>query len=369
MPENSYNYYAASYLASKGRIKSQKEIARILDISEPTVSRFIKKAFKDNILQIRYPKLLLEQGKIDELQASLEAKNISESLEKRLKTFSRNRLQNLRVFGNSNNKSELQTLYEGAASFLIQKICLPETRYTGILWGETIGRVIEAIQRQFSGKEISEHRHKYFMPVCGDSVKASQHGSELISRLYETFTGRENDEFNFAVSASIPGHFKENEIKVIRQYIMEVGGFRNVFQLINGKLRLKRDLNLLITSCSGNSANHNTWLSECAKTEGIEPEELEKITIGNIGGYWLPSDKRLATGIKRLASINARWNGIIEEDFEKMAKKRAVVLIAGEQQKAEVILQLIERRLVNHLLISADLADKIIYLLNLRDEE
>ena len=79
--------------------------------------------------------------------------------------------------------------------------------------------------------------------------------------------------------------------------------------------------------------------------------------MGNIGGYWLPRKGLNKTQEELLKKINESWNGIVLEDIKLIARRRpGVILVAEQEHKAEIVVNLVKEKLVSVLLISDVLA-------------
>ena len=359
----------AAYLASLG--KMQKEIALILDVTPVTSHRLIMQAKEEGILKELTPELCLDEQRRREIEQTLFGRDV---LYKKLANSSNQTLKGLEIFETIDTVSPLLSLASAASSLIVDDI-LSGVKFVAVTWGNTIREIVRSIEnvtrkRTWPPSSVNQLE---FVQVCGDPQGAisepSLRCSTLVSNLNTAFKDSPNSPYTFSISASIPRRFSSSEVKIIRDFIQEVGGYSNVFSLDqNSTPRLNVKIDRLLTSCSSGQRGDDRWLSECAKVAGIAEEKLEALTIGNIGGYWLPRQDLTKMDHSLLEDINARWNGIVLDDIKKIAQDGGVILVAAEEYKASIVLHLIQNGLVSRLLISTQLEARITELLQDIDE-
>ncbi len=341
-----------SLLASKG--KRQTDIAKKLAISEPTVHRLLGLACKSKLLEFQPPQLNMSKGEQARLENEIYGRD---ALFAYLQNRSDGVLKHLAVFDtHAGGVSELAT---AGAGYIVERV-FSHAKVVALTWGHTIRELVAAIRDHVSGRRagnLYEHRLK-FVQACGDPQAAvgnpSLRSSNLVATLSEVINGEAHSTYTFSMSASIPHFFKDEEVATIREFIRCIGGYSEIF---DDRQRLAIAVDTLITSCGIGRLNHDRWLTECAEVAGIPEQKLESLTVGNIGGYWLPRKGLNKTQEELLKKINESWNGIVLEDIKLIARRRpGVILVAEQEHKAEIVVNLVKEKLVSVLLISDVLA-------------
>jgi DNA-binding Lrp family transcriptional regulator len=341
----------AAYLASIGR--KQHEIADQLGISAATVNRLVRTAERKGILKVLAPELTIEPNRRRQIERDLQGRD---ALFQKLKVVSRNTLKQLDVLESTRLESPLVTVASAAANYVLEDV-LQTAQFVAITWGASTREIVSAIERAAAKRRLPSDLRIQFVQVCGDPQGAianpSLRCSTLVAKLNSAINNSDSSPYTFSMSASIPGRFTPKQVITIRDYIQEVGGYSKVFTSPkSGRQRLRLEIDVLVTSCGNGRSGEDRWLSECAKVAGIDEGRLERLTIGNIGGYWLPKQDLAPGELKILNKINSRWNGIVVEDIELIARNRGVVLLAAESYKAETVFRLVEHQLVSRLFIS-----------------
>lgn len=344
-----------AYLASLGR--SHQDIVLQLGVSGATVTRMIDKALADGILRRLAPELKLDRKRKLEIARQLYGQD---ELLQKLSAISQRTMKHLEVLQVSSHETPLQTVSAAVAAYLLENT-FRVAKFVALTWGASTRQIVHSIERAARMRKISSDRRVQFVQVCGDPQGAIENPSlrcsTLVAKLNAAINNSDSSPYTFSVSASIPGRFEGAQVKTIRDFIQEVGAYSKIFESKeNGKQRLRFNVDVLLTSCGNGRATQDRWLTECAAVAGMDPNKLEQLTIGNIGGYWLPKEGLSPKDQSALERINQRWNGIVIEDIELIARNGGVVLLAVEAFKAETVFQLVERRLVSHLFISEPLA-------------
>lgn len=350
----------AAFLASKGR--RQKQIAADLGVSAPTVNRLLADASKQGILIPRHPKLNVTPDRERELEKQIFGQ---QALFGRLRDLSDNRLQSMEVYPTASSENALAGVTSNAAYYVVDRF-VTRPRTVAITWGSTMRALVSEIQRvaKRSSQEKVEPSAPTFIQVTGDPAAAiaepSLRSAAFVSDLNTVFGKQTTSKFSYSVSALIPRQYrKRSELKIIKDFIGGTAGYSNVFGLnSDGSTRLLPEVDTLLTGCRG-ELGHDRWLIECAENLEISPRQLEDITIGNIGGFWLPRDTNSGAENNIIDELNSRWTGIHRRDIETIARRRGVILVAAEEHKSGIVRHLVKEGLVSVLLTSSALADKM----------
>jgi len=350
MPEDTAPELAekAALLASRG--EEQQAIARRLGVSPATVSRLIEKAVSKGYLRRSFPELLLTNERKRLVTRELEGRD---DLFSRLGVLSDGTLKGLSV------EPDEASVHSAGARFLLEEV-LSFARVIGVTWGRNIENFVDWVENINLKRPAVNRQNIDFVQVCGDPPGAianpAQRSSTLVAKLNRTINGSDSAPYTFSMSASIPAKFDQATVPTIRDFIQEVGGYSKIFETTQ---RLKIHVDVLLTSCGSGQIGLDRWLSECAAVAGVPEVELAALTSGNIGGYWLERTGLTRLELKKLARVNASWNGIVKEDIADIASRGSVILLAAEGGKADIILELVRRHLVTHLFLSAILADQL----------
>ena len=347
--------HLVAYLASQEPPIPQKEIATQLMISPATVHRLIKEAHDNGILKAT-PTLQLPPERIAEISLRLTSHG---ELLKDLSSLSRQVVTFLQVV----KPAPGQTLREAVAAVAARRIImdmLPRSSTVAITWGAILRELVRQIEVLRIGHQPLASRSVDFVQVCGDPSGAiadpTLRSSTLVSKLSAAINHSDTSPYTFSVPAAIPARFKGSELNVIRDFIYENGGYAKIFQRDS---TLLVSVDHLITSCGNGRAGQDRWLSECAGSAGIHDSELEELTVGNVGGFWLARPNLIKAQRERLDAVNARWTGIRLGDIRSIAIRGGVVLLAIEEHQAEIVLRLVEERLVSRLFLSNRLAERL----------
>lgn len=349
----------AAYMASEGR--KQTDIATRLNVTPVTVTRLIKEAEKRGILVIRKPELRLDAQTKQDVERELYG---SHDLENRLRKLSGDVFVKLAVSHDGPSESALEGVAAIAARYLVNDV-LRSGNYdnVGVTWGGSNREIVKQIEQQLDSVGLPDPRKApNLIQVSGDPEGAvaepTRRSSTLVSKLHSLLKQTANNRFTFSVSSSIPRGLKPEQEKAIRAFIRRSGGYASIFDstAVGKPARLKLKLDALVTSCGNGKPGQDRWLEECAKSEEMAQKDLEALTVGNIGGCWLPKATLNRSERKELEGINSRWIGIGIRDIRAIAKRGGVVLVAAESHKAETIIHLVKAQLVSTLFVSSELA-------------
>lgn len=364
MPKNDAEAEKVALLASQGL--SQKGIANLLRLSQPTVSRRLTEARNSRILETS---CTLSKARVRELTEEIYAAN----LQKRLEALSRDKGSNLldvvvlnngstgRAKTNQERESRLEHFTELAASYLRTEV-FPEAERIGVTWGYTLRMLVKHLQQQRS--RFSRFRRLRFIPVCGDPPDVSfdplRSSSLLAAQLTATLCGQSKAELSLAgVAACIPSDLAEAEITIMHRFFKSISGYGQIFG-IGGERGIVDEIDGLLTSVGTTSHLHDPWYH---LPDGPDRHRrLEATSLGNIAGNFLPKDGIPPEDAKFIEHVNHRWTGIRLAHLIGCATRAVeernvgVVVVALGAEKAGVIIECLTRDIINRLVIDQELA-------------
>jgi DNA-binding transcriptional regulator LsrR (DeoR family) len=350
---------------------SQAMIARRLGLSQASISRLLTRAKREQYLEMK-PKCTLPDDRVRELEQLI----YGDRLEERLRRES-GALMEVRVFDSGAVEADetpdqynerLRGFGERAAPYFVEEI-FPFTDTLGVTWGVTLLKLIQGIQHLYPrvprrGGEVG------IIPLCGDPPNVRwnvrQSSSNLVAEFEALLNGQGDQGHSFTgVVASIPKKY-EAHADVLRDFIGDLSGYAEAL----GPDGLIQKVDTILTGVGSEVAAHNPWLEESARDAGLKISQLEALTVGNLGGVFLPRPGLSAGDAKVLEGINERWMGVTIGHITRCAREAreegrpGVVVLAGGR-KAEVVLECVRHHLVNRLVIDQDLAAHLHEVLNL----
>lgn len=353
----------AAVLASEGL--KQPAIASRLRFSQATVSRLLKYAEKRDWL-VKRPQCTLELSRIHELRQLI----YGEGLEKKLRSLRGRRggpLLDVRIFDSGDKAyTERLELLAAAAAPYIGKELFPKMHRVGVTWGVTLRFLIDKLEAIYQIPPRKENPIHFF-PTCGDppevQTDAHRSSSSLVTRLTKCFNGSSTSEFSFSgIGSAIPAIFDREEVATIRKYFHLNPGYRRVFG--DGQSRgLLDECDAILTSVGSTSGVGGPWLPSAAEEMSMPAEELRRLTLGNVAGFFLPRSGLNREDSKRLDYVNGRWTGITDKHVERCARraseKRVGVLMIAASKKADIVMECLRRGLVSRLVIDQELAAEL----------
>jgi DNA-binding transcriptional regulator LsrR (DeoR family) len=362
---------AAAYLRSEQKL--QEEIADILKVSQPEVSRLLKRAVKKKWLE--YPPPVF--------RCPAEIRDLWERAHARF--FSSERLLGgLRAI-EPPRASRLQKvwIYHGGAGGHFDRTVLPaveavfaQAAVVGVTWGRTVHSLATAL-REHLPRPLRAENPVRFVPLCGELLREPddriEHtSSALAASLHELINGARAaggvPPSLRGIPAFIPSGFNAAEVKTIRRFMRQFTGYGAVFGTAdgNGAVPLAAQADTVLTSVGAVEAERRgIFLSERVRLGELSEAELTAAVVGDIGGLIIPRRKLTPAQARHIAAMNDRWTGIKQPDLERCAEAAAhedrpgVVLLARDRHRKDMVLRCVELGLVNQLVISRELADEL----------
>lgn len=272
---------------------------------------------------------------------------------------------------------------------------LPQMGTTAVCWGKTLKWLASGL-RQYEAPELKGEISPDFIPVGGEPLgyAALEVTSSKLAAEFRRIVGFD-DKGNKSLSAvptSIPSRFKKHA-SLLRSYFLWERDYQAIFPvreedkdfIKKHKLEapaagpgepLIHQIESVLTSV-GTPQDSDEWVKEIARMAELGIEDLKRLTVGNMGGYFIPhpdldpKDKEAAAKVRE---INDLWTGITERHLENVATKSrkeekvGIIVLAIGNVKARTIKACIEHKssidhkpcsLVQGLIIDHELAKEL----------
>ncbi|QQS20929.1 MAG: hypothetical protein IPL87_05320 [Candidatus Moraniibacteriota bacterium] len=365
-----------AYLYSKQQ--DQKTIANQLNISQPQVSRLIRQALDQGLLIRRFE---FNQERISKKRFN-EIKNFEIPIEliKSLKQIN-SRITNVKIYdsGNSHDSysQRLIPFSHNAASYL--QDLFAEVNTIGITWGNTLSNLVDALARRYSYTPLREP--KVFVPLCAEllGMASEQHHSTMIAdRLNEIVNKRNGEHLSLSgIAAFIPRVVKnkklsEENIELLWNFVRDSRSYRDIFEEFKGEEPFVDRLDCILTSISPLNEPLGPGISELERVSSFSPDDIkieliQSGVVGDIGGVLLKRKSYLNNNLDNkssfLESLEKQWTGITFNQMELLAKKaissndkQGIIVIAHGKNKAPVLMEAIQKGIVNQLVIDFELS-------------
>ena len=362
---------AAAYLRSEQKL--QEEIAEILRISQPEVSRLLKRAVKKHWLH--YPPPIFRcPEEIRDLWERAHARFFSS--EKLLE-----RLKKSEPAGASRLKKV--SIYYGEPGGLFNRTVLPAAEAVfahaavmGVTWGRTVHGLVTTLRESLQRPLRPDHPIQ-FVPLCGELLqdpddRIEHSSSALAGSLHElingTSAGGSATPSLRGIPAFIPSGFSAAEVKTIRRFMKQFAGYGAVFGedgKHDGDAFVCRIDTILTSVGAVQAGRRGIFVAERVRLGELTEEELNEMVVGDLGGLIIPKRDLSPAQARRIGAMNERWTGMKQPDLERCAEQAArskrpgVVVLAPDRLRRDVVRRCVELGLINQLIISRELADAL----------
>ncbi|MDA1214889.1 MAG: hypothetical protein O2955_20495 [Planctomycetota bacterium] len=243
------------------------------------------------------------------------------------------------------------------AGEIVARIINRPTITTMVAWGRTIGRVVDNVQ-------IHVHKQdgagKTFAPISGEPLNNPDNGvsaSDAAEKLEIAFGGEQKKLSLRGVAVRIPNK-TGIDAAMIRTFYEASRSYSTIF----GKNGLIETADVILSGVGdATSSKEDPWFLEAQELEELEGQELDKMTIGNIGGVWFAK----AGAEDDVAEMNERSLGMQHRHIQDCCLRETskpdpggVVVMAVGKMKANVVARALG--LVNHLIIDHTLAEELL---------
>ena len=367
----------ALFVAAAAKLRSddrkQQEIARILGVSQPEVSRLLVEA----------------RGKwLEKAPRFLPADQaLWRAAEERFFSTAETRDHLHKVFPEGGKRLHRVTVLHGAsyghidpnAAQVIYAL-LGDAASVGVTWGRTISSLVQALRERATEIPTRGSADRLeFVPLCGEPLMdvrdPSRHSSSVLAeQLAEICNSGTSDRAPSiaGVPAFIPLKLnKPGEVMTIRRLFGMVRGYERVFGpagKVGAETPLVNKLDAILTSVGvADAESRGIFLRERIAAEDISERDLQRSVIGDIGGVLIPAVGISKADEERIARLNERWTGVRLHQVQACAeaarmsdfssKKPGVLLLALGGRRLAVVHRCIELGLVNELIVDRELRE------------
>lgn len=282
--------------------KNQSSIAKEVGIYRTTISRMIKQAKEEGIVEIQIRDF---DSQIYALESHIK------------KTYG---LQYITIVPTQHKQSEKeknQNLRQEAANFLKQKI-EPNT-IVGVSWGSTLGKTIAAI-------ETKKMTDTTFLPIVGgpSQINSKYHVNTLVYELAQKFGGE-----SIFINTTVI-----QETKRLKDGILNSKYFFDIKQYW-------KSLDIAIVGIGGSLYTKDSQWRDFLTKEDYEDLKLRE-AVGDCCCRFFDKDGNILCG-----NLYDRTIGV---DLDTLKKVPLVVSIARSKQKSKAILAVLKKRYINALI-------------------
>jgi hypothetical protein len=362
---------AAAYLRSERKL--QEDIAEILKISQPEVSRLLKRAVRKGWLD--YPPPVFRcPGEIRDLWERAHARFFSsEMLLARLKASEPTGVSRLKKV----------SIYYGEAGGQFNRTVLPAVEAVlahatvmGVTWGRTVHGLVTTLRANLQ-RPLRTDDPIHFVPLCGELLqdpddRIEHSSSALAASLHELINGTPAGGAATpslrGIPAFIPSSFSAQEVKTIRRFMRQFSGYGAVFGgngSHDGEALVGRVDTILSSLGTVEGGRRGIFVAERVRLGELSEAELMDMVVGDLGGLIIPRRHLSPTQARRVSAMNERWTGIKQHDLERCAEEAAhtkhpgVVVLGPDPLRRDMVVRCVELGLINQLIISRELADAL----------
>jgi DNA-binding transcriptional regulator LsrR (DeoR family) len=383
---------------------SQDDIAKMFDVSQPTVSRWLKEAEEEHrLFSKKVITTFCDPSRNDALEERLRTLTLPAELLKRFSPGGQPQglLRRIRVFASKRgnpppDRSESewlkQTWGKAALRFGLEAAgelsqLLSRSEVCGVAWGRHLFACLQGIAR-LDLEPLRGEKRPLFFPVWGepygcfkeegdedfpepDKLSSTYLATELAKRINGT---SQNVPSLGGLAPLIPKGFEPHEVPVIKRFIMMHPDYLPIFGQkgarrgpgARGKEKQEESQALIdrmdaFLAGVGSAKDPGRFLSNAVLVRaGYTEKEVAEFAVGDLGGAVIPKEGNKAGD--KLGGFNEHWMGVKLEDVRNCAQRAAiagapgVVVVACGREKADIVAACVRANLINELFIDDDLA-------------
>jgi len=366
---------AAAWLRSRGL--RQEEISSQLAITQPEVSRLLKRAQEENWLEVLPPKFRCPKS----------ARPLWELAQTRFfacpKVYGKLRASQIKGESVLQRVTLVQsTPDETFSSSIIDVVTerLSGVSMAGVTWGRTMSGLVSML-RDHASLVPRPNRPIQFVPMCGEPLKdrvdpLKYSSSALAAQLNDIVNGPKHKAVPpslAGVPAFIPMGFNDEEVETIRRFVRQVAGYAAVFgeaeengTALRSTPSMVDQVDVIFTSVGVVHADQRgIFLRERIQLGDLTEDEVRRWVVGDISGVIIPRAKVPAALAARIERMNDRSLGIrshhllnCAENAAKTGKPGVVVLALGPS-RCEMVQRCVQLGYISELIIDQALAETL----------
>jgi len=260
--------------------------------------------------------------------------------------------------------------YERAAR-VVWELLTPAS-VIGITWGHTLSKLLDAARKVRLPAFYSGERLPTIIPLCGESLGATQYSILSSSALTKGFgeiltAGSVAPYWSLSmIPVFLPGPkaFKKSEVQAVRRLLQFSPAYAKIFGPSTGKEpSLAHRLDIVITSIS--RENEAFGIDHTDFWDTLKLRQFSKLIIGDLAGVPLAHP---GASTRALSELKERWTGLQEQHLRACAKRASasaeapagVIVVGAGRERAPCIIEAVRRGLVNHVVVDKELGCALI---------
>jgi DNA-binding transcriptional regulator LsrR (DeoR family) len=252
--------------------------------------------------------------------------------------------------------------------------CLIEdgVKTVGVGWGYTVAVAIEMLQER-GVPELSAGRSITFLPTCGEPERPirpvnpsdlrndQMSSTALAAALDRVFNRGLNHHLSLIGVPDFVGiGAPDAEVEIAKNCtIRQNADWTKIFDESSGEIG---KLDAILTSVASPKQPNRQFVPIFEQATGVDENMLTRRVIADIGGAWIPRQD----GDPVVTRWSNWWTGMTYSHYARCAERAAfeskpgVIVVAFGDNKAEVVMEVVKRGLVNTLIIDDSLAIELL---------
>jgi DNA-binding transcriptional regulator LsrR (DeoR family) len=388
-PKPPLDALAVAYLASDRRM-TQKDIAKILEMNQSTVSRLFKRV-KDEYIKLSFCREKVDDATMQKIVNRASPPKLAGELQRFAENHELKGVPHVDVVPMESglDVEEQMLVFALGAAVVVKRLLNSVDATVGVAWGRTIWHIAKALRDLPPRGPWREHNPIEFVPLCGDPLDVSSEkyrditSSRIASDLSRSINGDNvHPAWLGLVPAFVPKGFEHGAARtIIDRLINLVPEYRRIFGLRGSTQPTDehRAMNLdMILAATGTADNPLGFgKGRLAGLSLRESQVLAENIHGDIGGVLVPKLSAGGGVHKTVLRLMSRWTGLkmahLEECAERAFENRkqvprggeglrrpGVVLLSFGPARASIVSEAVRRGLANHLIIDSRLESSLL---------
>ena len=351
---------------------SQAKIAETLEQTQSSVSRLIKEAEKEKLIEIR--RYFNDEYLSDKDRAVLEKRLAPDDFEEAIDAWIQfggvDDRPKIRIYPSGSTDTSraawaerLSAFSRLSAPYFLTLLQQEDVKNLGVSWGKQLWVMLQHIKNH-SVKKRTDLRTVPLCPELNAKVNI-KYSSSFLSQEFDDIFQDDNDDEERLSLGGVPALLTNTSMakNFLAQYAQGNTPYAQVF----GKEGLAHSLDAIVTSVGPFQEPYGTSFRVFREASKMSKEKISKLVIGDIGGILMPTWNQTQAQEKSFLELRKLWTGVQLDDLKNVSdrargrRKPGVVVIAIGAAKARVCLEA-TRYGASHLLIDDDLAQEIVKL-------